>query len=115
MSFEEYVKKTHPTPYVLRLSAGKRRLIYFGPKHTYDPNDAETSQIEKWWLKLKPEVAFFEGANPEASSAIVQSREEISKNGEPSFVLFLADKDNVPVNSLEPAQRPEIALLLKTY
>jgi hypothetical protein len=115
MSFEEYVKKPHPVPYVLRLSAGKGRLLYFGAKHTYDPNDAEISQIEKWWLKLNPEVAFFEGADPEASPAIVKSREEIGKNGEPSFVLFLAARDNVPVHSLEPTQRAEIALLLKRH
>ena len=115
MSFEEYVKKRHRVPYVLNLSAGKGRLLYFGAKHTYDPNDAEISQIEKWWLKLKPEVAFFEGADPEASPAIVKSREEIGRNGEPSFVLFLAARDNVPVHSLEPTQRAEIALLLKAY
>jgi hypothetical protein len=115
MSFEEYVKKRHAVPYVLRLSAGKRRLVYFGAKHTYDPNDPQISQIEKWWLSLKPEVAFFEGGDPEASPAIVKSRDEISKNGEPSFVLFLAGRDNVPVHTLEPTQHAEIALLLKTY
>jgi hypothetical protein len=115
MSFEEYVKKPHPVPYVLKLSAGKGRLLYFGAKHTYDPNDAEISQIEEWWLKLKPEVAFFEGADPEASPAIVKSREEVGRSGEPGFVLFLAARDNVPVHSLEPTHRAEIGLLLKTY
>jgi hypothetical protein len=115
MTFEEYARKHHAVPYVLRLSAGKGRLVYFGAKHTYDANDAELSQIEKWWLELKPEVAFFEGADPEASPGVVKSREEISKNGEPSFVLFLAGRDNVTVHCLEPTQRSEIALLLKSY
>ncbi|SRR5258708_25064265 len=115
MSFDEYVRKSHPVPYILRLSSGKGRLLYFGAKHTYDPNDAEISQIEDSWLKLKPEVAFFEGADPEAAPAIVKSRAEIGRNGEPSFVLFLAYRNKVPVHSLEPTQRAEIALLLKRY
>jgi len=115
LSFEEYARKDHAVPYILKLSAGKARLVYFGAKHTYDPNDAEISHIEKLWSELKPDVAFFEGADPEAPPAIVKSREDVSENGEPSFVLFLAGRDNVPVHSLEPTQHAEIELLLKTY
>lgn len=115
MSFEEYVKKPHPVPYILKLSAGKGRLLYFGAKHTYDPNDPEIAQMEKVWLKLRPDVAFFEGADPENVPAAVKTREEITRGGEPSFVLFLATRDRVPVKTLEPSRSDEIALLLKKY
>ena len=115
MSFEEYAKKRHRVPYVLNVRAGKGRLLYFGANHTYDPNDPEIRQIEKEWKKFKPEIAFFEGADPETTPAMVMSREEIRGSGEPSLVLFLASRDSVPVKSLEPAQKDEIALLLKKY
>ena len=115
MSFEEYAKKRHRVPYVIQVRAGKGRLSYFGAKHTYDPNDPEITQIEKEWKKIKPQIAFFEGADPETIPSTVKSREEISRSGEPSFVLFLATRDSVPVKTLEPAQRDEIALLLKNY
>jgi hypothetical protein len=115
MSFEDYAKKPHRVPYILKLSAGKGRLVYFGAKHTYDPNDPELAQMEKFWLKLKPDVAFFEGADPENIPAPVKTREEIVRGGEPSFVLFLASRDGVPVKTLEPSRRDEIALLLEKY
>lgn len=115
MSFEEYVKKPHAAPYVLKLSAGRGRLVYFGARHTYDPNDPQLAQIEKLWSKLKPDIAFFEGADPENIPTPVKTREEIVRGGEPSFVLFLASRDGVPVKTLEPSRRDEIALLLKKY
>lgn len=115
MSFEEYVKKPHPVPYILKLSSSKGRLLYFGTKHTYDPNDPEIAHMEKLWLKLKPDVAFFEGADPENTPAVVKTREEIIRGGEPSLVLFLAARDRVPVKTLEPFRGDEIALLLEKY
>lgn len=115
MSFEEYVKKPHPVPYILKLDAGKGRLLYFGAKHTYDPSDPQIAQMEKAWLKLRPDVAFFEGGDPENIPAAVKTREEITRGGEPSFVLFLATRDQVPVKTLEPSRGDEIALLLGKY
>ena len=115
MSFEEYRKKAYSAPYILKLSAGKGRLLYFGSKHTYDPNDPEIAEMEKFWLKLKPEIAFFEGADPENTPPAVKTREEILRGGEPSFVLFLASRDHVPVKTLEPSRGNEVALLLETY
>lgn len=115
MSFEEYVKKTHPVPYLLKLSIGKGRLLYFGTRHTYDPRDPEIAEMEKAWAKLRPEIAFFEGADPESTPPAVKTREDIASNGEPSFVLFLATRDHVPVRTLEPSRADELELLLKTY
>jgi hypothetical protein len=102
-------------PYILKLSSGKGRLLYFGAKHTFDPKDPQIAQMEKVWLKLKPDVAFFEGADPENTPAAVKTREEIIRGGEPSFVLFLAARDHVPVKTLEPSRGDEITLLLRMY
>jgi hypothetical protein len=111
MSFEAYAKKRHRVPYILKLSAAKGRLLYFGAKHEFGQNDPQFAQIEKLWAKLKPEVAFFEGADPESIPPAVKSREEV--RSESSFVLFLATRDKVPARTLEPARGGEIALLLK--
>jgi hypothetical protein len=113
MSFEEYAKKRHPVPYILKLSSGKGRLLYFGARHVFGSNDPELTQIERQWAKFKPEVAFFEGADPESTPTAAKSRDEV--RAESSLVVFLAARDNVPVYSLEPRQRDEITLLLKSY
>ena len=113
MSFEEYAKKRHRVPYILKLPAAKGRLLYFGAKHVFGPNDPQLAQIEKLWVKLKPEIAFFEGADPGSIPPAVKSREEV--RSESSFVLFLATREKVPARTLEPARGDEIALLLKRY
>lgn len=113
MSFEEYAKKRHRVPYIINLSAGRGRLIYFGARHVFGSDDPQLSQIERLWAKFKPEVAFFEGADPESTPAAAKSRDEV--RGESGLVVFLAARDKVPVRTLEPARGDEIALLLNTY
>jgi hypothetical protein len=113
MSFEEYAKKRHAVPYIVKLSARKGRLLYFGAKHTFGPNDPQLTQIEKLWRKFKPEVSFFEGADPESMPTAAKSRDEVK--GESALVLFLATRDNVPVFTLEPSRSDELALLLERY
>ena len=113
MSFEEYAGRRHSVPYVLRLSAGRGRLIYFGARHAYEPNDPQLAQIERLWATFKPEAAFFEGADPESMPPAVKSREEV--RGESGLVLFLAARDGLPVRTLEPPRGDEVALLLKRY
>lgn len=93
MSFEEYAKKRHGVPYILKLSAGKGRLLYFGAKHVFGSNDPQLAQIERLWAKFKPEVAFFEGADPESTPAAAKSRDEV--RGESGLVVFLAARNKV--------------------
>ncbi|MDQ3918283.1 MAG: TraB/GumN family protein [Acidobacteriota bacterium] len=113
MSFEEYAKKRHSVPYVLRLKAGRGRLLYFGARHVSGSDDPELAQIERLWAEFKPRVAFFEGADPESMPTPARSRAEV--RGESGLVLFLAARDKVPVRTLEPSQRDEVALLLGKY
>lgn len=113
MSFEEYAKKRHRVPYIINLSAGRGRLIYFGAKHIFGSDDPQLAHIERLWAKSKPEVAFFEGADPDSIPMAAKSREEV--RGESGLVVFLAARDKVSVRTLEPAKGDEIALLLNTY
>ncbi|HEY5884445.1 MAG TPA: hypothetical protein VIT88_07140 [Pyrinomonadaceae bacterium] len=100
-------------PYIIRMSVGRGRLLYFGAKHVFGSNDPQLTQIEKLWVRHKPEVAFFEGADPESTPTAAKSRDEVT--GESGLVVFLAARDGVPVFTLEPAKGQEIALLLNTY
>ncbi len=112
MSFAEYRKVRHSVPFILRIDASKAHLLYFGAKHTHDPKDVQVLQIENLWKEFHPDIAFFEGADPENKNPVViKSVEEISQYGEPSLVTFLARRDGVQVHTLEPAKTDEITLL----
>ncbi|HEX8720305.1 MAG TPA: hypothetical protein VF736_06670 [Pyrinomonadaceae bacterium] len=113
MSFAEYAKKRHRVPYVLKLNAGRGRLLYFGARHVFGPDDPELTRIEKLWAEFKPEVAFFEGADPESIPTPAGSRAEV--RGESGLVVFLAARDEVPARTLEPSRKGEVALLLEKY
>src|SRR5262245_16834836 len=111
MTYEEYSKSPHSSPYIVALQIGKGALFYFGATHTNDPKHPQIAQIEKLWRDFKPTIAFNEGGAP----PVVKSVDEaVSRYGEPGLARFLAARDNVPVHSLEPDRADEVAFLLKS-
>jgi hypothetical protein len=111
MTYEEYSKAPHSSPYIVELQIGKGALLYFGAKHTNDPKHPQIAQIEKLWREFKPTIAFNEGGAPPVMKSV---DEAVSRIGEPGLARFLAARDNVPVHSLEPDRADEVAFLLKS-
>jgi len=100
MTFEEYRAISHAVPYVLEVQDGNGgELIYFGARHSYEPDDPQCRWIEQLWTDFRPAIAFNEGGDPPALSS---AAEAISHHGEAGLVRFLAARDGVPVKSLEP-------------
>ncbi len=112
MSYDEYIKARHASPYIVEIKFGKGALLYFGARHTNDPKDTQIAQIETLWRQFRPTLAFNEGGDPPALPSI---EEAVSRIGESGLVRFLAARDKVPVRSLEPSKADEAAMLLKTY
>ena len=114
MTFEEYAEVRHTTPYVIDLtlggsgeghSGGVGRLVYFGSRHSYDPNDPQRQWIEDLWQQVGPTIALNEGGDPPTEPS---AEEAVGRHGEPGLVRHLAAHDDTPVRSLEPSQEAEI-------
>ncbi len=90
--------------------AGK--LHYFGAMHSNDPAAPQFAEIEKRWQAFKPAVAFYEGPNRPLAAT---SDETIKQAGESGFLRFLAQRDGVPIMSLEPSPKDEINYVLKQF
>lgn len=88
------------------------RLVYIGARHTNDSADPQFVDIEKAWNDLKPTAAFYEGAAVRMQPNVEQA---IRNGGEPGLVQFLAAKDSIPTNSLEPTEQDEATYLLKKF
>lgn len=74
-------------------------LRYVGARHATDPFDPQLDRIAAAWDSLDPTVAFFEGPD----RGFAETRDEtIRRFGESGFVRWLADRDGIPVSSLEP-------------
>jgi len=114
MSWEEYaaLSRSVRTPYILVLQAGTGCLLYFGAEHSVDPSHPQFTEMESRWRDFRPTRAFSEGG----VWPLENSREQaIIRHGEPGFVRFLAARDGIPVQSLEPARQAEVGWLLQKF
>lgn len=112
MTWSEYSWKEEAWPYVLDLSSGHGRLLYFGAAHSFDPADPQMRQIEEAWTSFHADIAFTEGGFPPIES----SRDEaVKKAGEPGLVRFLAARDDVPTTTLDPSRPEEVAHLATSF
>lgn len=110
LSWDEYNKKEFQIPYIYSIKNNKQELLYVGSQHCYDPKDNEFEIIRKEWDKFykrnkdKEMIVIVEGGIwPIEKSA----EDAIIKDGEMSFVTFLAYQDGVSTICLEP-QRDEV-------
>ena len=113
ISYADWPKVRHPA-FTLDLAgtAGRGHLYYFGAQHSTDPQAAQFAEIEAAWNKLKPTLAFYEGPN----RPLAATREEtIRQAGESGFVRFLATRDGVPFQTLEPSPADELAYVRRRF
>jgi len=95
---------TPAADYLLELSAGDGRLVYFGAEHSSDPAHPQFAAIRDRWERTRPTVAFYEGpARPEGATA----EETIRQFGESGYVRFLARQGGARAERLEPDPREE--------
>jgi tetratricopeptide (TPR) repeat protein len=115
MNYAAYRAVEHSTPYVLEIEqAGQAdsRLVYYGAAHFNTPDDPQAADIERRWAALHPDFALNEGGDPPAEP----TREiAIGRHGEPGLLRWLAKRDGVPIRSLDPTRKQEIAALSSRF
>lgn len=109
MSFEEYQSVEHPEPYIYILESDSGALLYFGSRHSFNPEDPQMEQLEKAWKTFKPEVAYAEGGELEIDS--LNRKELIGRYGEFGLAWMLARQDGISVRSLDPSRESEVKYL----
>jgi hypothetical protein len=101
-----------PFPYVLRLERGPARILYIGARHTSDAADPQLAEVERLWAGFQPTVALCEGR---ARTFRFASRPATGTLHESELVRILAQRDGVPLYSLEPAYEAEVNGLLRQF
>jgi hypothetical protein len=112
MTWEEYARQPPRTPCVLILHAGTGELLYYGAKHTFNPNDPQIAEIERLWNEFRPTLAFSEGGIRPASASV---EDGLRRYGEPGLVRMLADRQRVRIRSIEPPRDEEIGAMLREW
>lgn len=131
MTYDEYVKFDHETPYtyVIRAKADASSasaapvLYYFGEKHVYDPAHEQFAKVREFWNaflvetaslggQAKKRIAFIEGG---MGAEFSDETEAILKEGGMGFITYLARKEGIEVYSPEPSPAYERGELEKEF
>ena len=109
LTWDEYNQKgKFEIPYVFSEEKGSQKLVYFGARHSFDPQDPQFDQIEKLWNEMKTHylsekmVVVIEGGfmNNE-----YERDEYITRAGESGLLIYLAKKANVEIKCFEPGNK----------
>lgn len=100
-------------PYVLHLesdgaSVGAGALLFFGSRHSKDPDHPQQAALRRVWEEFKPTIALVEGR---MSFFVGTATQGIGVFGEGATVYALAEDAGIPLYTLEPPLEVEIAAL----
>lgn len=112
LTWNEYVGHRTTGPYILNLATPQGRLLYFGSRHTFNPADPQIGAIRRAWDAARPSVVLCEGT----TLPVAQSPDEaVSKYGEHGLVWLLANRAGVPIRSIDPPLKDQVAHLLLSF
>lgn len=112
LTWEEYVKNSEKTPYILELPTNKGGLLYYGSLHKVDPRHPQFVDIERRWKKFKPTMVLSEGG----IWPLEDSRKKaICRHGEGGLMRFLAAKNGIPIQSIDPPRKIEVIHLSRFF
>jgi hypothetical protein len=112
MSFEAYRNVEHNFPYVIETTAWPGRLIYYGANHVYAADHPEIEDIQTRWAQFRPTYALNEGGAPPVFESL---QETVGRNGESALVRWLARRDGVPVETLDPTRADSVAAMRSRF
>jgi hypothetical protein len=112
MTWEEYLDLRLQGPYVLEMGHDEGALLYYGVIHATTVDDPQLADIERRWEEFKPTLAFSEGGD----WPLEKTREEaIRRGGEQGLLRYLAERDGVRTQNIDPASDAQLRHLLKYY
>lgn len=97
---------------IIDLKSDNHSLLFYGSKHSNDKTDPMFKEIEKYFYNIKPQMVLVEGDFDKYDFTNV---DEAILKGESAFVTYLAKKNGIPVESVEPSMKKQFDFLLKKY
>lgn len=98
-------------PYVVQVDAANGALLYVGVQHSTDPDDPQFEALRILWAQFAPTVALNEGR----SRYFFFASEALGGVSDPKLTYMLAQRDGIPIYSLEPTYQDEVDALLEEW
>lgn len=119
MSYDDYAKIRHTTPYTFELSKEHQALFYFGANHSCEPANEQYPLLKSFWQKFLQQTG---GKNcvvlVEGSKRNLCQSEELAiatQGGEGGLMTLLAHQNNIPTECPEPSRQFLCDELLKYF
>lgn len=97
---------------IIDLKSNNKHLLFYGSRHCNDKSDPMFNDIEKYFYDSNPQVVLVEGY---ANKNLYVDREEAILYGESAFVSYLAQKENILLDTVEPSLEEQYKNLLDKY
>jgi hypothetical protein len=112
MSWEDYVRQPRSNPYILELERHGGSLVYYGAFHKVDPAHPQFADIENKWEDFRPTLAYCEGSLWPLEESRIKA---IENYGEQGLVTFLAARDGIDIECIDPSLTEQAAHLRQLF
>lgn len=101
-------------PYMLQYEKMGQLLIFFGSRHSNNPEDPQFEKMDQLWQEFldHPNPAkqvFNEGGYDRLSEQSTSCGATIRRDTEAGYIRFLAQSAGIPIRSPEPSRKDELA------
>lgn len=100
LPWDEFNKTEHPQPYIYKIEADGKNLVYFGAQHSLDPGHRQNELICKEWENFIAKSAPGKRmvvAEAYAGGPFIDTVHAVMERGESGLISYLAGKENMEV------------------
>ena len=111
------ILETNPAdnyPFVIKLKAGKKQLIFIGTAHTREITK-QADSIDFYFQQLNPQIAFNEGGQVAKEKHYNNRNEAITQDAEIGQLKYLSDNQNIELINGDLLTANEFDELFKLY
>lgn len=112
MTLDQYSAVKHDLPYILRACSGRGSLRYVGVRHTRDSGHESVRAVVEELTRTSPDVVFIEGPVFPPKATLEAT---VDAYGEPGAVLFISNRREISVQSLDLPFRDEAAEVVAKF
>lgn len=99
-------------PYIFEVQSDSGAVLFFGSRHTQNPDDPQLETLKKQWQQFSPTMLLVESN----LGFFIQGIADPVKNyAEMGYAYTLARKEDLPTYTLEPEQNAVVQKALETF
>lgn len=97
---------------IINLDGAGKRLLFYGSRHSNDKNNPMFKDIERYFYDTHPQIVLVEG---DFNKNKYSDMDSAIARGESAYVTYLAQKEGIPLGSVEPPMPLQFQTLLGEY